>query len=144
MLQAARMGPRAAFDLHSWVHRVRSRYPDLGEIALFGSRGRGTHREDSDYDVVIVVGAVDEALEKTIATEFYCDEVDLFFLRPRGSRPGFGKLRRWADPPPNEREVEMNVPVVLAIQNRAQDAGLAHGLLSDDVVDRALRGAKPL
>jgi hypothetical protein len=133
-----------AFDLGTWVAEVRSRYPELEEILLIGSRSRGTQREDSDYDVVIMVEDEDEDLEKRIATEFYCVQVDLFFLRPHGFRPGLGRLRRWADPPPNEKEVQMNDAFVLGLQNRAENIGLAHGLLSDATVASALEGAKPL
>jgi hypothetical protein len=104
---------------------------------MFGSRSRATHRPDSDYDIVIVLDVVDEPLERRIAVDHERPEVDLFFLRP-GSRTGFGRLRRWGDPPPTEREVATNSGIAVTVHERAREFGLAHGLLFDDAVERAL------
>ena len=39
----------------------------LHSITLFGSRARGDHDPDSDYDVLVVVGQLDSATRKTIS-----------------------------------------------------------------------------
>lgn len=35
------------------LHDVFSRFPDISEVILFGSRARGTHRAGSDVDLAI-------------------------------------------------------------------------------------------
>jgi predicted nucleotidyltransferase len=39
----------------------------LHSITLFGSRARGDHDPDSDYDVLVVVDQLDHAVRKTIS-----------------------------------------------------------------------------
>ena len=39
----------------------------LRSITLFGSRARGDHDPDSDYDVLVVVDQLDSAIRKTIS-----------------------------------------------------------------------------
>ncbi|HEV8718828.1 MAG TPA: nucleotidyltransferase domain-containing protein [Candidatus Binatia bacterium] len=39
----------------------------LHSITLFGSRARGDHDPDSDYDVLVVVDQLDSAVRKTIS-----------------------------------------------------------------------------
>ncbi|MCP9456378.1 MAG: nucleotidyltransferase domain-containing protein [Nitrospira sp.] len=47
---------------HAFLERIASVRPMIKRIILFGSRARGTHRPDSDYDVLLVVSRKDEAL----------------------------------------------------------------------------------
>ncbi|MBI3325821.1 MAG: nucleotidyltransferase domain-containing protein [Nitrospinae bacterium] len=39
----------------------------LHSVVLFGSRARGDHDPDSDYDVLVVVEQLDHAIHKTIS-----------------------------------------------------------------------------
>jgi predicted nucleotidyltransferase len=39
----------------------------LHSLTLFGSRARGDHDPDSDYDVLVVVDQLDDAVHKTIS-----------------------------------------------------------------------------
>ncbi|MGH7961742.1 MAG: nucleotidyltransferase domain-containing protein [Candidatus Binatia bacterium] len=39
----------------------------LHSIVLFGSRARGDHDPDSDYDVLVVVEQLDGAIHKTVS-----------------------------------------------------------------------------
>jgi predicted nucleotidyltransferase len=133
-----------AFDLDAWVQHLREKHPELGQIVLIGSRARGQARPDSDYDIVIVVGEVDEGREQAIAAEVDSPEVDLFFLRPIASRRGFGRLRRWGDPPPTEFELKQNDASVVRMRETLRTSGLAHGLLSDETVKRVLENGRPL
>jgi hypothetical protein len=48
------------------------------------------------------------------------------------------------DPPPTEIELDLNDPTVVAMRERLRENGLAHGLLSDKTVERALEDARPL
>jgi predicted nucleotidyltransferase len=116
----------------------------LTDVRLFGSRARGDNRDDSDYDVVIIVPVIDEDHEQEVTASCAAPEVDLFFLRPTGLRPGMGRLRRWGDPPPNESEVLSNEEIALVLQDRARAVGLAHGLITDETITRALQVARPL
>lgn len=50
------MKPDAFAELAPFVAAVRRAYGDrLAGIYLFGSRARGDHRSDSDYDVAVVL-----------------------------------------------------------------------------------------
>ncbi|BDH80138.1 nucleotidyltransferase [Methanothermobacter tenebrarum] len=47
------MGPEGIEDIRGFLSQVKRKFkPDL--ILLFGSRARGEHLEDSDYDIIIV------------------------------------------------------------------------------------------
>ncbi len=48
--------------LCAFLERIASVRPLIKRIVLFGSRARGTHRSDSDYDVLLVVSRKDDAL----------------------------------------------------------------------------------
>jgi predicted nucleotidyltransferase len=56
--------PSTAIDpvLNDFLERIASVRPQIKWIVLFGSRARGTHRPDSDYDLLLVVSKKDEAL----------------------------------------------------------------------------------
>lgn len=48
--------------LHEFLRRISSVRPRIRQVILFGSRARGTHRHDSDYDLLLVVDRKDEDL----------------------------------------------------------------------------------
>lgn len=48
--------------LNGFLQRIAAVRPRIRRIVLFGSRARGTHRPDSDYDLLVVVSTKDEAL----------------------------------------------------------------------------------
>lgn len=48
--------------LNDFLTRIAVVRPQIHRLILFGSRVRGTHRADSDYDLLLVVKRKDEAL----------------------------------------------------------------------------------
>ena len=48
-------------------HALIERGVPVAQTVLFGSRARGDHETDSDYDVLVIVDWVDSALRRTIA-----------------------------------------------------------------------------
>lgn len=48
--------------LSDFLEGIRSVRPQIGRLLLFGSRARGDHRTDSDYDVLVVVARKSPAL----------------------------------------------------------------------------------
>ncbi|GIW55118.1 MAG: hypothetical protein KatS3mg082_1522 [Nitrospiraceae bacterium] len=58
------MNPSTAIDpiLTEFLGKIASVRPQIKRIVLFGSRARGTHRPDSDYDLLLVVSKKDAAL----------------------------------------------------------------------------------
>jgi predicted nucleotidyltransferase len=58
------VNPSTAIDpiLTEFLEKIASVRPQIKRIVLFGSRARGTHRPDSDYDLLLVVSKKDEAL----------------------------------------------------------------------------------
>lgn len=74
------------------------RYPAIERAVLFGSRARGDHREQSDYDVAIY-GAL-PASDKT-ALRIFCAEdlptlhkVDLIFMSEQDGTPIAESIQR--------------------------------------------------
>lgn len=55
------------------ITTLSKRIPGLASLILFGSAARGTHRSDSDTDLLIVVERVDAALEEQISN--ICQEI---------------------------------------------------------------------
>ena len=79
------------YKLLSALAQTFRRYPAIERAVLFGSRARGEHSEQSDYDVA-VYGALTSA-EKT-ALRLFCTEelptlhkIDLIFMDERLSAP---------------------------------------------------------
>lgn len=48
--------------LADFLGRIVTLRPRIDQLILFGSRARGDHRPDSDYDVLVVVSRRDAAL----------------------------------------------------------------------------------
>ena len=79
-------------DLRQWASKVVERHPQVLFILLAGSRARGDHRPDSDYDIVI--GLEDESyahgrcdkgeFEVLFDKEIHFEGLDMWFLRPDG------------------------------------------------------------
>lgn len=69
---------RGLFEAEDWafidaVTTLSKRIPGLVSLILFGSAARGTHRSDSDTDLLIVVERIDAALDEQIAD--ICQEI---------------------------------------------------------------------
>lgn len=58
------MKPSVSTDpiLDEFLKRIAPVRSQIERIVLFGSRARGTHRPDSDYDLLLVVSRKDDAL----------------------------------------------------------------------------------
>lgn len=52
---AVRTGPVREAVLAAFLEGIRSVRPHICRLLLFGSRARGDHRTDSDYDVLVLV-----------------------------------------------------------------------------------------
>jgi predicted nucleotidyltransferase len=52
-------GPRVDPILAEFLQRIAGVRPAIERLVLFGSRARGDHRPDSDYDLLVVVGRRD-------------------------------------------------------------------------------------
>lgn len=48
--------------IQDFLDRISSVRSQIRRLILFGSRARGTHRFDSDYDLLLVVGKKDNRL----------------------------------------------------------------------------------
>ncbi len=81
--------------VRTFVRRVRERYPDA-RIFLFGSRAKGTARDDSDWDFIIVTEkfqntrrvrravAMDKLAPLVLEVDFLCYTPEEFEKRKRG------------------------------------------------------------
>lgn len=56
------MNPSDDPILSEFIRRIAPFRPRIRQVILFGSRARGTHRHDSDYDLLLVVDRKDEDL----------------------------------------------------------------------------------
>lgn len=52
--------------MQDFLTGIKSVRPQIVHLVLFGSRARGTHRLDSDYDVLVIVSKKDDALLDTL------------------------------------------------------------------------------
>ena len=52
--------------LRDFVKGIASVRPEIQRLILFGSRARGTHRLDSDYDLLLVVPRKNDRLRDTL------------------------------------------------------------------------------
>lgn len=64
--------------LDEFIHQIREEVGDrLKEVRLFGSRARGNHSRESDYDLLVIVDKVTPQLEESIealGTRWLLDE----------------------------------------------------------------------
>ena len=73
-------------------------YPTIERAALFGSRARGDHREQSDYDIA-VFGTLTSS-EKTALRIFCAEElptlhkIDLIFMEEQAGTPIYDSIQR--------------------------------------------------
>jgi len=59
------MTERDRHVLEVFAARIRAEFPDA-QVWAYGSRARGDAQEDSDYDMCVVVEALDERIEDRI------------------------------------------------------------------------------
>jgi len=76
--------PAAASRLAGYKRAVERALPGVGKVILFGSRARGQAREDSDYDVAVVVRDLsDRRRVRRILSDLAYDHIlSGFFIRP--------------------------------------------------------------
>ena len=80
--------------LDSFLRRLSAARGDIVELYLYGSRARGDHRPDSDYDVFVVLhertrDAVDRLYDAVV--DVVCESGSLVSLKIV-SRPHFARL----------------------------------------------------
>ena len=63
---AMRSAPTSDVVIQDFLSRIAAVRPCIQELILFGSRARGTHRTDSDYDILVVVSHRDRALKDAL------------------------------------------------------------------------------
>jgi predicted nucleotidyltransferase len=75
MLESAHHEFGLADSVISQIHSVFARYPQVGEVRLYGSRAKGTHRTGSDIDLAIMGSGVSDLELLHIASDI--DELPL-------------------------------------------------------------------
>ena len=76
--------PAAASRLADYKRAVEHAVPDVEKLILFGSRARGEAREDSDYDVAVVVRGLSDLrhVRRILSDLAYAHILNGFFIRP--------------------------------------------------------------
>lgn len=73
-----------AIDRDVFLSRIKAEVQRVDKdatVILFGSRARGDHKEDSDWDILVLTSrAADSTLENKISDSVY--SVELEFLQP--------------------------------------------------------------
>ncbi len=91
----------AHYDLSAWVQLLANRLgPALARVSLFGSRARGTHRERSDIDLLVVLDPCDRAQRDVVqnaALEWELEHNLDLSLRVL-SQPEYKRLSRGPEP----------------------------------------------
>lgn len=64
--EASTMNPRVDQVLADFLEGIKPARPHIQHVTLFGSRARGEHRSDSDYDLLIVVDRKTPALSDVL------------------------------------------------------------------------------
>nr|WP_294512407.1 nucleotidyltransferase domain-containing protein [uncultured Rhodopila sp.] len=74
----------AAARLSDYRRAVRDALPGLEKIILFGSRARGEARDDSDYDIAVVVRDLSDRrqVRRILSDLAYEHILSGFFIRP--------------------------------------------------------------
>ena len=87
-------------EIANYVRDLKSEFPSITDVWLFGSRANGTTRDDSDWDfLVFSTSPIYEKIKNNAV--FHRDDVDLLlvgkdgeFSKPFGQPKG-GSLKRW-------------------------------------------------
>jgi predicted nucleotidyltransferase len=76
--------PEAASRLADYKRAVEHALPGVEKLILFGSRARGEAREDSDYDVAVIVRDLSDRrhVRRVLADLAYDHILSGFFIRP--------------------------------------------------------------
>lgn len=100
--------PRAAASrLTDYQRAVENAVPGVEKLILFGSRARGQAREDSDYDVAVMVrDLADRRRVRRILSDLAYDHIlDGFFIRPIPLPPDYLD-------PPGRRPTELAEDII--------------------------------
>jgi len=81
----------AACRLADYKRAVQRALPGVERLILFGSRARGQAREDSDYDVAVVLRDLSDRRQvRRILSDLAYDHIlDGFFIRPSPLPPDY-------------------------------------------------------
>ena len=99
----------SAFDFDDWLNEITTKYSQIVDIHLTGSRAAGCAGPHSDYDVVILLASEcydensrqENKIEQRIAFDenLRHEALDIFWLRPDGF------VGRWEHGPEEEPEL---------------------------------------
>jgi predicted nucleotidyltransferase len=86
--------PGTVVDVDRWIAQAVATWPAIQSAYLIGSHARGTARPDSDYDLLMVIAAIEHAeaaagcrieLEIAARASESAGALDVWFLRPFGN-----------------------------------------------------------
>ena len=94
--------PEAASRLAEYRSQVRQALPGVETMILFGSRARGLSREDSDYDIAVLVRDLSDArsVRRILSDLAYDHVLSGCFIRPV-------PLSSWYLDPPDGHPTEL-------------------------------------
>jgi uncharacterized protein len=97
----------AASRLADYKRAVERALPGVEKLILFGSRARGQAREDSDYDVAVVVRNLSDRrqVRRLLSDLAYDHILDGFFIRPIPLTPDYLD-------PPGRRPTELAEDII--------------------------------
>jgi predicted nucleotidyltransferase len=146
-------------DFQKWLQETVRRWPEIESIYLTGSRARGYHREDSDYDLIIClaesyyetetrdgyrISRRKDDTELRMIHDIVGPGLDIFFYRPDGHLRRHIYLDGVCDLEMYYENMEILADASGSIKG-AMDAGWDGFLMGDfDMLYKSLKYAKEL
>jgi uncharacterized protein len=86
----------AASRLADYKRAVEQAFPSVERLILFGSRARGQAREDSDYDVAVIIRDISDRhhVRRVLSDLAYDHILSGFFIRPIPLSPDYFEPRK--------------------------------------------------